>query len=88
MTFFSNYGFLNTFWPRFKLTNLVIFVAKLPFNQRVAKLHKKPYFPRPGISWTAQKDQVNIIFPSTFWLRKKPYFPSTKSSKQELFSNE
>ena len=29
-------------------------------------LHKKTYFPSPGISWKAQKDQVNIIFPSTF----------------------
>ena len=33
-------------------------------------LHEKPYFKGPGISWKAQKDQVNIIFSSTFWLRK------------------
>ena len=46
--------------------------------------HEKPYFPSPGISWKAQKDQVNIIFPSTSWLEKRPYFPSPKNSKQEL----
>ena len=33
-------------------------------------LREKPCFPSPGISWKAQKDQVNIIFPSTFWLKK------------------
>ena len=33
-------------------------------------LHKKPYFPGPGILWEGKKDQVNIIFPSTFWLKK------------------
>ena len=33
--------------------------------------HEKPYFPSPGISWKAQKDQVNIIFPSTFCLKKR-----------------
>ena len=77
-------------------------------------LHEKPYFPGPGISWKAQKGQVNIIFPSTFWLKKdsisyhqkvqnknfsvtnkyhlsinfltqkRQYFPSLKSSKEEL----
>ena len=36
--------------------------------------------------WKAQKDQLNIIFPSTFWLEKRPYFPPLKSSKQELLS--
>ena len=51
-------------------------------------LHEKPYFPSPGISWKAQKDQVNIIFPSTFWLKKRSYFPSPKSSKQELLGNQ
>ena len=29
-------------------------------------LHRKLYFPDPGISWKAQKDEVNIIFTSTF----------------------
>ena len=37
-------------------------------------LHKKPYFPGPGISWKAQKDQVNITFTSTFWLKKDRIF--------------
>ena len=32
--------------------------------------------------------QVNIIFPSTFRLKKRPYFSSPKSSEQELFSNQ
>ena len=54
----------------------------------VVPLREKPYFPSPGISWKAQKDQVNAIFSSTFWLKKIPYFPSPKSSKQELFSNQ
>ena len=31
---------------------------------------------------------INIIFQSTFWLIKRPYFLSLKSSKQELFSNQ
>ena len=51
-------------------------------------LHEKPYSPSTGKSWKAQKDQANIIFPSTFWLTKRPYFASPKSSKQELFSNQ
>ena len=29
-------------------------------------LYEKPHFPDPGISWKAQKDQVNIIFPLFF----------------------
>ena len=33
-------------------------------------LPEKPYFPSPRISWKPQKAQVNIIFPSTFWLKK------------------
>ena len=60
------------------------------FPARLAQTtpHKKPYFRSPAISWKAQKDHVNIIFPSTFWLKKRPHFPSLKSSKQELFSNQ
>ena len=41
-------------------------------------LHEKPYFPSPRISWKAQKDQVNIIFPSTFWLKKDRIFHHRK----------
>ena len=33
-------------------------------------LHEKPYFPGPGISWKTQKKQVDIIFTSSFWLKK------------------
>ena len=69
-------------------------------------LCKDPYFSRPGISWRAQKNQVNIIshhrkvqnknFSVTskyhlsinFLTQKRPYFPSSKSSKQGLFSNQ
>ena len=52
-------------------------------------LHKKtPHFPGPGISWKDQKHQVNIIFPSTFWLKVRSYFRSPKSSKQEILSNQ
>ena len=51
----------------------------------LSTLHEKPYFPGPRISWKAQKDQVNITFPSTFCLKRWPYCPSPKSSKQELF---
>ena len=50
-------------------------------------LHQNPYFPSPGIQLEAQKYQVNIIFPSTFWI-KRSYFQYPKSLKQELFSNQ
>ena len=42
----------------------------------------------PGISWKAQKDQVNIIFPSTFWLKKRSSFPFPKIPKQKCFNNQ
>ena len=50
---------------------------------------KKTVFPitKKFKTWTFQKS-INTIFPSTFWLKKRPYFPSRKSSKQELFSNQ
>ena len=51
-------------------------------------LHEKPYFPGPGISRKTQKYQVNIIFISILWNKKRLYFPSPKSSKQKLFSNQ
>ena len=54
----------------------------------IESLHEKPYFPSPGISWKAQKalkaQEVNVIFPSTLWLKKRSCFPSPKGSKQEL----
>ena len=53
----------------------------------VNTLHKKPYFSGSGISWKAQKDQLNITFTSTFWLKKRSCFLSTKSSKQKLFGS-
>ena len=54
------------------------------FKQKITgktALYEKPYFPGPEISWKAQKDQVNIIIPSSFWLKRRSYFPSLKSSK-------
>ena len=50
-------------------------------------LHEKPYFSGPGISWKAQRDQVHITFRSIFSLKKRPCFPSPKTSKQELFGS-
>ena len=35
---------------------------------------EKPYFPSPAMSWKAKKTKVNIIFPSTFWLKKTNRF--------------
>ena len=32
--------------------------------------HEKPYFPCPGISLKALKDQASVILTSTFWLKK------------------
>ena len=40
------------------------------------------------ISWKSQTDQVNIIFPSTLRLKKRSYFPSPQSSKQEILGNQ
>ena len=47
-------------------------------------LHEKLYFPSPGISWKTQKDQVNIIFLSTFWL-KKELLPTSEKFKTKTF---
>ena len=58
-------------------------------------LREEPYFPGPGIFWKAQKDQVNITFPSIFWFKKRPFSHLRKiqtrtfqGPKQELFSNQ
>ena len=45
---------------------------------------KRPCFPSPGISPEAQKYRVNIILPSTFWIKRLPYFPSAKSLNQKF----
>ena len=76
----------NNFWRHF-IFHLEHFSCN-HLKISMVSLHEKPYFPSPGISWKAQKDQVNTIFPSTFWLKKRLFFPSPKSSKQELFSNQ
>ena len=49
---------------------------------------RKIIFLSPGISWKVQKHQANIIFPLTFWLEKRPYFPSPINLKKELFRNQ
>ena len=48
---------------------LSLFLGNAP---QAPLLKKKTYFQSPRISWKAQKDQVNIIFPSTFWLKNRP----------------
>ena len=63
-------------------------IINLELETKLHALREKPYFLGPGISQKAQKDHVSIIFPSTFWQKKRPYFPSPKSSKQELLSNQ
>ena len=45
------------------------------------KLGEKSYFSSPGISWKAKNDEVNIIYPSNFWLKKKTVFLITKKFK-------
>ena len=47
-------------------------------------LHKKSFFQSPEMSGNAQKGQVNIIFPSTFWL-KKTVFPISQRFKSRTF---
>ena len=42
------------------------FIPEMHFKKSGFTLPEKPYFPSHGISWKAQKDQVNIIFLSTF----------------------
>ena len=61
---------------------------RIQAKQGLDSLLKKPYFSGPGVSWKAQKNQLNITFPSTFQLKQRPYFASPKNSKQEHFSNQ
>ena len=49
---------------------LITFSGVYPMPYCVLSLQEKPYFPGPGISWKAKKDQVNIIFTAIFWLKK------------------
>ena len=51
---------------------------------KILTLHEKLYLPGPILSWRAQKDQVNITFTSTFWL-KKTVFPITEKLKTRTF---
>ena len=47
-------------------------------------LREKPYLPGPGMSWKTQKDEANVIFSSTFWLKKNafPIAEKLKTSNQ------
>ena len=47
-------------------------------------MHERPYFPGPGISWKAQKEQVNITFSSNFYLKKDRFSPHCKSQNQNF----
>ena len=67
----------------FRNTNLLHFSQELPSN-KILTLHKKPSFPSPRISWKAQKDQVNITFTSTFWLKKDRIFHHRKAQNKNL----
>ena len=48
-------------------------------NSATLALHKKP-----GMSGEVQKYQLNIIFPSNFWM-KKIVFPISEKFKTETF---
>ena len=93
MNFMSFFKILNI---NFKKISFIIFIIII-FYKIFIKLRRifhplkiiytarKSYFRSPGVSWKAQKDQVTTIFPSTFWLKKKLYSPSLKSSKNKNF---
>ena len=49
-------------------------------------LHEKVHFPGAGISWKARKTSKFYIY-INFLAKTRPYFPSPKSSKQELFGS-
>ena len=57
----------------FLITTLYYFQKRITESKQIS-LHEELYFPSPGISWKIQKDQVNIIFPWTFSLRKGRIF--------------
>ena len=46
-------------------------------------LYEKPYFPSPGISSKAQKNQVNLLI--NFLAQKKTIFPISGKSKTRIF---
>ena len=55
------------------------------FISKLRTLHEISYFPSTGISRKAQKDKVNIIFPSTVWL-KKDYISHHRKVQNKNFS--
>ena len=79
-TFFHEYS--KSVLVLWRLIDLALVVVKLlVFKVCVIQ---KPYFTSPGISWKAQKDQVNIIFPSTFWLKKDRISHSWKDQNKHF----
>ena len=51
----------------------------------ITSVYHCTYFPGSGISWKAQKEQVNITITSTFWLTKT-VFRITEKLKTRTFS--
>ena len=85
-----NIAFAPTFFHEYSKSVLVVWrlidLALVVVNLLVFNvcLMQKPYFPSPGISWKAQKDQVNIIFLSTFWLKKDRISHSWKDQNKNF----
>ena len=65
----------HTFTALITLLPIKSFPSKLAGN---VPLHENPYFPGPGISLKALKDQASVILTSTFWLKKDRIFHHRK----------
>ena len=52
------------------ITEATVFLILKKFEDTITVTAQKAIFPRLEISWKAQKDQVNIIFPLTFCIKK------------------
>ena len=63
-----------------------LFKSYMAISRLTVALHEKPYFLSSGISWKAKKDQVNIIFPSTFH-HQLPSFHRLLGSKRDRISH-
>ena len=57
----------------------------------MSRCYKDNTIGRKGVTLLSEHfvcNESETVLPSTFWLKKRQYFPSPKSSKQELFSNQ
>ena len=52
------------------ITEATVFLILKKFEDTITVTAQKAIFSRLEISWKAQKNQVNIIFPLTFWIKK------------------